>query len=593
MRASFFQASGKVALIFALLAMCVLAARAEPAATATISPGRISLGDSAQLTISVSGAGQINPPQGVAVDGLDIRLVGHSQSMRNVNGRTSINVDLNYSVEPRRAGNFAIPGIELEVDGRRLRTQPVTLAVQGAPTSGAGTQGEARVAFAQLDLPKQTAYVGEVIPVELRLYIDARYNPQLENMPQIDGDGFTKLKMTQPKRARARKDGLEYDVFVFRTAITPSKAGRLTVGAARLAFAVQLRGSMIDDFFNPFGRRRAKEVEVKTEPVELDVQPLPAAGRPNDFSGAIGSFRLTAEGSPTRVKIGDPVTMKLKISGRGNFDRVNAPALKDPSGWHTYPAAGEFSNDDELGFSGAKSFELAVIPETKKTAMPVFTFSYFDPATGKYATLNSEPAPLQVEGSVPPAAPGVGAASEFPAAQPAKPAPSATPAVTDILGLRYDFGRPHTTFDPLHLRRSFQLTQFIPAAVLLALLALRLRRRDPAAERVARLRREKAELWPRLRAGAPDAEFFETATRLVQLETAIRTGQPEASIDLATAIESRPLDRETAAAIEEIFNSRAELLYAGTARGDGAAQRGERERLIKAVRRFEKGRSDV
>src|SRR5438105_14653702 len=85
-----------------------------------------------------------------------------------------------------------------------------------------------------------------------------------------------------------------------------------------------------DPFFsNPFaqiGERR--EIEIKSEPVALEVKPLPPKAPPS-FSGAIGNFTMTTDAKPKSVQVGDPITVTAAISGRGNFYRVNAIAAED------------------------------------------------------------------------------------------------------------------------------------------------------------------------------------------------------------------------------------------------------------------------
>ena len=154
-----------------------------------------------------------------------------------------------------------------------------------------------------------------------------------------------------------------------------------------------------DDPFDPFfARTRVQRLTAQAQPVNLEVKQLPAADRPRNFSGAVGSFTLSAEGNPQRLKVGDVLTMKLRVSGRGNFDRVNAPEISDETGWKVYPAKGEFKPEDELGMSGVKNFDAAVIPETVKSEMPRYEFAYFDPEAEKYVTLTAGGAPLQVAG---------------------------------------------------------------------------------------------------------------------------------------------------------------------------------------------------
>src|SRR5207253_4110376 len=143
-----------------------------------------------------------------------------------------------------------------------------------------------------------------------------------------------------------------------------------------------------------------REVTVKSETIPLEVKPLPA-GAPLTFAGAVGNFSMTADANPKRVQVGDPVTVKVEIAGRGNFDRVSAPGLSDESGWHKYPPSSNFKQDDDVGISGTKTFELVVSPNEKLTMVPPLAFTYFDPVKEKYATLQSETVPLIVEGNAP------------------------------------------------------------------------------------------------------------------------------------------------------------------------------------------------
>src|SRR5690606_311088 len=150
---------------------------------------------------------------------------------------------------------------------------------------------------------------------------------------------------------------------------------------------------------------RTEQRKAVAEPVELEVLPLPTEGKPASFSGAVGNFAMAVDGAPKPVNLGDPVTMTIRLVGRGNFDRGNAPALAEPQGWRTYPPTSSFSAEDEVSYRGTKTFQMAVIPEERKTTMPQFEFAYFDPEARKYVALKSEPTPLNVEGEARSAAP--------------------------------------------------------------------------------------------------------------------------------------------------------------------------------------------
>ena len=107
---------------------------------------------------------------------------------------------------------------------------------------------------------------------------------------------------------------------------------------------------------------------------------------------------MTTDAKPKTVQVGDPITVTSTITGRGNFDRVSAPELENESGWHKYPPSSKFTQDDDVGISGSKSFETVLSPNEKKHDLPLFVFSYFDPVKENYVTLRSDTIPIIVEG---------------------------------------------------------------------------------------------------------------------------------------------------------------------------------------------------
>jgi hypothetical protein len=579
-----------------LFAGFITTARAQVNVTATVSNPSPAAGEPVQLQLRCEGTSRAGQPPPVQVDGLDIRYLGPSTQMQIVNGAMSASVTHVYQVIAMRMGTFTIPAIELEIDGRRLRTAPVEMNVTAAnPNAGqSGAPPMDKIGFAEITLPKTTAYVGEALPTEIRLFIDARVQSQIEQIPQLQGEGFTKSKLTEPRREMARRDGREYNVITFRTAITPGKAGKIAIGPTEFSFLAQVpraqrnRGRSLfdtfDDIFNSGPFTATQRMTARAGAVELEVKPLPVQGRPADFSDAVGDFRFAAEGSPATVKMGDPVTMRLRISGRGNFDRVAAPTLADAAGWRSYPPSQNFTAEDELAISGVKTFEMAVIPETAKSAMPVYAFSYFDPTAEKYVTLTSAPAPLTVQGAPPPPPPPVAKPADAAPAEPEQPPPPAPSA--DILGLHYEIGTVRGSFEPLYARRGFLLAQLIPLALLLAMIARRFLHRSEDDRARAALVREKEALLRKLRGESAHAEFFDTAARVIQVETALATGRAAGSVDAGAACASRPLDRETAGAVSEIFNARAELRYAGGGSGNGSVSAAERERVLAAIGKF-------
>src|SRR5881409_1271638 len=419
-----------------------------PSVTAVLSNSEVAVGETVELQIKVTGPGDARPPEEISVDGLEIHATGQSRQFEIHNFTTSSSVTYSYTILPLRAGKFTIPPQIVRAGGSLLRTPELTLNVADAPgrSSSArpsrGTQSQSvrasDLVFAELIVPKKTAYVGEIVPVQIRMGFDPRVRPRLIEPPEITGQGFTAQKLQQSGQTSETINGRPYDVVTYKTAIAAARAGKFEVGPVKAKAQVlvprarsaprprsrspfdlfDLDDPFSDPFFsNPFaqlGERR--EVEIKSEPVALEVKPLPPHA-PTSFSGAIGNFTMTNEAKPKTVQVGDPITVTTTISGRGNFDRVNAPAIEDERGWHKYPPSSKFKQDDEVGLSGTKTFEMVLSPNEKKQGLPLLAFSYFDPVKEQYVTLHSEPIPISVEG-------GAAVAQNAGAAQSAAPAPS-------------------------------------------------------------------------------------------------------------------------------------------------------------------------
>src|SRR5262249_2549279 len=114
-----------------LLALFVLVARATTV-TAVIDPPEISMGDSAQLTVTISGAE--GSPAVQRVDGLEIRQVGTQTQFQIINGATSVSCSVTYTITPQREGTFTIPAIRAGA----TESKPITLhVVKGNPSANA------------------------------------------------------------------------------------------------------------------------------------------------------------------------------------------------------------------------------------------------------------------------------------------------------------------------------------------------------------------------------------------------------------------------------------------------------------------------
>jgi len=572
-----------------------------PKITAVLTSSEVAVGETVQLQIQIDNprASAITP-RDIAVPGLQIHYTGESTQMTMRNFSVSSSLTYSYTILPQKSGTFRIPPQTIRVGKDNLQTPELTLrvadspratagaggrrALSGNPAPGSGQAAEEKIAFAELLVPKKTAYVGEIIPVILRIGFNSRTQLREMAVPQINGQGFTVQKLSEGEKNLETIDGQSYVVFTYKTAISAARPGDFQIGPveekANVLVARRSSGGRRrpfdpfngeDPFSDPFftmpfaGLMEQHEIDITSDPVALEVKPLPP-GAPVSFSGAIGNFSMTAEANPKRVQVGDPITIKAAIAGRGNFDRMNAPELSDERGWHKYPPSSNFKQDDDVGISGTKSFELVVSPNEKLPTIPPLVFSYFDPAKDRYITLQSEAVPIMVEGNAQPAPAVAGAAAAPNLAGPQKP--------QDILHQIDERGKIVRTFAPLYARPGFWLAQLFPLVFVLGLLGWKVRNiraSNRAALRAAQLHHEKDELLRRLRRKqlAP-RDYFSDASRVVQLKTALRENNIEpATVDAETAARVFALNPEQSERMRRLFAKSDELRYSGSG-GDGS-----------------------
>ena len=597
---------------FGILLVAIVALIAEqsaladsPKVTAVLSNDQPAVGQTVQLEIKVTGANGASVPEEISVDGLEIHQTGTSRQFEMRNFDVNSSTTYSYTVLPMKSGVFKIPPQTIRIGSNSLRTPELTLNVANAPNRATGgrTFEPTKFASAELIVPKKNAYVGEIIPVEIRMRFDARAQPQLaEGPPTINGQGFTTQKMPEPQQNRETIGDRTYNIVTYKTAIAAARTGKFEIGPVETKVQVTVPRQpssprarprspfdifdMNDPFNDPFGTFGERIIiSLKSDPVTLEIKPLPS-NPPSNFSGAIGNFTMATEAKPTSVQVGDPITVTSTISGRGNFDRMNGPTLGDEQGWHRYPPSSKFKQDDDVGISGTKTFEMVIAPNEKKNSVPPLTFCYFDPVKENYVTLRSDPVAIQVQGG---SAPAVAATSASTSATPDATSSStskASPKPPDILYQLNDLGRVQS-FTPIYARRDFWMIQIIPFLGLLGFVAWKIRQAkidNREARRIAAQQQEMTKLVRELRRNdlSPQA-YFSQAARVVQLKTALARDLNPNVVDAETAAATFGLDQTSRDRLRRLFEQSDELRYSGATNGGQTISSENREDVMDLV----------
>jgi hypothetical protein len=429
-------------------------------------------------------------------------------------------------------------------------TAPATppASASKAPAAAASKAPPAGLAFARLVVPKHKLYVGEKVPITMQAYYAAGTGVTITGTPTPSSPDFT-LAVGDATQGRATIGGDTFLVVSWKGQLSPAKAGtyalrittpttlewqapvRHVAPAAPTAPRVDPFAGMFDPFGgdgdddqgDPFAAMRQqmqrmqqmmgqafqdldvgpiqkKDVILTSPSADLTVVPLPTAGRPTSFSGAVGHFELASSLSATDVRAGEPVELRLVVHGQGNLDRMTTSGLPDSKELKTYaPIAAQ--KDD------TKTFTQALVPARPgPLTVPPVEVSYFDPDAARYVTMKSDAVGLDVRPGQALAASAAGTVPDAAAGPTLAPNADAE-------------GRAVATLRPPYARRSFWLAQLAPFGLLAAAASLVVRRRRHAADphHLMRLgarralRKHRAELDAAFAAG--DAPKFFAAAR--------------------------------------------------------------------------------
>lgn len=405
--------------ILVLLALC-LPTRALVAqgirAEATLSRDRVHVGDEVQYQITIEGSQDAAPPRIDAPAGLTIEHAGstlQSAPVMIVNGRR---VDtgpdrfiLLYRVVADRPGVFTIPEQNIRIAGQDRVVGPVRLTVTEPPAD--------QTSILEVSLSSQTAYVGEPITLTLTwLFADAR---SVRFTTGGDRSGYELLPAPDPRPAGVRPNdarfatlrfdgqdtvctlgrtvraGREYGVVTATRTVIPRQPGEIQIGPFTAVAEVKTGERAIGMLLSEdIIERRASH----STPVTLQVRPLPTTGRPANFTGLVGRFGVEVAAEPTTVSVGDPIALRVRVTGPEPLERVDAPNLEAHppfAAWFRLSGDGLRLTSDQS--PGSRLFATTIRATTDAVReIPSVEIPYFDTQAGEYRIARSRPLPIEV-----------------------------------------------------------------------------------------------------------------------------------------------------------------------------------------------------
>lgn len=387
-----------------LLTGIISAAYGQDVAVTANAPSTVKSGQAFRIeyTLNVQGA-QLGQPD---LSGLDYYGASTSQSVSIVNGSMTVKYSVYYTVAAPNAGTYKIPPVTAEYNGKTYKSKELVITAQDNPQQNQAqnqggsqnqqqSQAEEQVSgsgnlFIDVNVNKKEVYVGQHIVLSAGFY--SRYNIQeIADTKLPSYNGFWVKEISTPSRITLQQkliNGVPYSYgLLHKKVLIPQRAGELVIEPYSIDFITR---EGFWDSYKRTGKSTAKTIKVKQLP----------SPKPDNFGGAVGSFNISMTADKEEVKLDDPLTIKVTLTGNGNIQLCEAPKVDIPSAFEAFPPkSAENIKTDDNGMSGTRTFSyVAIARQPGEITIPAVKFSYFDLASKSYKTVSTNELTIKITG---------------------------------------------------------------------------------------------------------------------------------------------------------------------------------------------------
>jgi len=416
-----------LAILGLLLTGGVHAQSSDVTISATATPTEVGTEERVTVTIEVTGAARSTIQSPSPPPTTNLVLQDPTPTTRRElsfdSGALTRRITFRWTYRPMRVGIGRIRPTTLRIRGQNYTTDEIRLRVvpqsqrPSRPSRAHGTAPDPpsqpasrrpsalrpRDLFIRATASADAAYQNEQVTAEYRLFFRPGVRLRQSRMADAwDAPGFWREELDVAARPTPRTTelyGQTYKSIVLkRVALFPTRAGTLNVDPLRIETEAQARPEQRQSPRPPY-----EPVTLSSEELSVVATALPP-NAPPAFDGAVGQFTLATEVDTDSVKVGEGVTLTVRLQGTGNLSTVSPPAVDPPSDVEVYePSVRTDLDRSGNAVRGTKSFTYTLVPRSNgRFTLPPIRFAYFDPATERYRTRRSEPTALQVTGDVPP-----------------------------------------------------------------------------------------------------------------------------------------------------------------------------------------------
>ena len=354
-----------------------------------------------EFTMNKDGDNFIPPP----FEGFNV-VMGPSQSISSswINGKRSYSKTYTYILVPTARGKFTIKQATIEIGGEVYKTLPKTVEITAAVDKPNDQKTVDDVADESLHLvaevSKGNPYLNEAVTVIYKLYVSP--NISVTNYRPLDNPTYNNfwsqdIPVTKHTAQNGTFEGKPYRYVVLkRVVLYPQKSGKLEIEPLSLEIFVDVPTNRRDFFGGRIYTQTSKTVSAGQR--TINVKPLPEAGKPANFGGAVGNFEFNVTASKKQLNASESLQAKVEVSGKGNLKLFQLPEPVLPSALEVYePEYDENVSTYSTGMEGSVANDYTIVPSYRgKYPIPSISFSYFNPETEKYVTLDSEEINIEV-----------------------------------------------------------------------------------------------------------------------------------------------------------------------------------------------------
>ena len=334
-----------------------------------------------------------------------------------------------YTLEAVRPGRFMIPGAAITVDGKTIRSNNAIIEViskeeavkkfnrdNGLTNSDyflrPGENAYEKIRqnlFVKVLVDKKSCYVGEPVLATFKLYSRLESKSDIIKNPGFYGfTVYDMVSLTDKQVTTENVNGKTFDVHTIRKVqLYPLQAGMFTIDAMQVKNKVEFSRSAVNkkteqeivegilstgDDEKPAAGTDVFETDISTEPVTINVRPLPEKNKPVVFSGAAGHFSITAAVANDELSKNEQGFLEITISGKGNFIQIDAPEVIWPSGVEGFePVVKDVLDKTNTPLTGSRTFRYPfVCASPGNCQLPQVNFSFFDTDSNNYKTISTK-----------------------------------------------------------------------------------------------------------------------------------------------------------------------------------------------------------